>query len=106
MLIFIIKETVENDKLNRTKPMTQKIKRLTMNDLNRMVENTVNKVIVESNYDSEIKIAQKELMKMGSYLSSVGMRLQDTPYRGQYQRIYDEVVNLNNALIKHIRGEK
>ena len=39
-----------------------KLTRLTMSDLNRVVENSVKRVIAESQQD--IRFAQKELMKM------------------------------------------
>lgn len=83
-----------------------KIKRLTMNDLQMLVENTAKRIISESNSDKEIKLAQKELVKMGTSLSGVGLRLQGTPFQRQYQRIYDEIVKLNNALISHIKGSR
>ena len=59
----------------------QKIKRLTMNDLSRIVENSVKRVMNESvDMKREIQLAQKELVKMGTALSSVGMRLEGTRY--------------------------
>lgn len=79
--------------------------RLTMNDLSRIVEHSVKRVISETvDMKKEILLAQKELVKMGTSLSSIGMRLEGTPYQKQYQRIYDEIVSLNNALISKIRG--
>lgn len=85
----------------------QKIKRLTMNDLSRIVENSVKRVMNESvDMKREIQLAQKELVKMGTALSSIGMRLEGTRYHLQYKRIYDEIVKLNNALISQIRGGK
>ena len=84
----------------------KKIIRLTENELEGILYNTVNKVINESRADNEIKLAQKELVKMGTSLSGVGMRLEGTPYEIQFQRIYDEIVKLNNALINQIKGGK
>ena len=85
----------------------QKIKRLTMNDLSRIVENSVKRVMNESvDMKREIQLAQKELVKMGTALSSIGMRLEGTRYHQQYKRIYDEIVKLNNVLISQIRGGK
>ena len=81
--------------------------RLTMNDLSQIVEHSVKRVISETvDMKKEILLAQKELVKMGTALSSIGMRLEGTRYHQQYKRIYDELVKLNNALIKHIRGGK
>ena len=79
--------------------------RLTMNDLSRIVENSVKRVINESvDIKREIQLAQKELVKMGTALSSIGMRLEGTRYHQQYKMIYDQIVKLNNALINQIRG--
>lgn len=83
----------------------QKITRLTMNDLSRLVETTAKRVMKESiNQDREIQLAYKEIQQMGKHLSSIGLRLDGTPYYQQYQRIKDEVVKLNNALIAHLKG--
>ena len=83
----------------------QKITRLTMNDLSRLVETTEKRVMKESiNQDREIQLAYKEIQQMGKHLSSIGLRLDGTPYYQQYQRMKDEVVKLNNALIAHLKG--
>ena len=83
----------------------QKITRLTMNDLSRLVENTAKRVMKESiNQDREIQLAYKEIQQMRKHLSSIGLRLDGTPYYQQYQRMKDEVVKLNNALITHLKG--
>ena len=83
----------------------QKIARLTLNDLNRLVESTAKRVMKESiNQDREIQLAYKEIQQMGKHLSSIGLRLDGTPYYQQYQRMKDEVVILNNALIAHLKG--
>lgn len=83
----------------------QKIARLTLNDLNRLVESTAKRVMKESiNQDREIQLAYKEIQQMGKHLSSIGLRLDGTPYYQQYQRMKDEVVKLNNALIAHLKG--
>jgi len=83
----------------------QKITRLTMNDLSRLVENTAKRVMKESiDQSREIQLAYKEIQQMGKHLSSIGLRLDGTPYYQQYQRMKDEVVKLNNALIAHLKG--
>ena len=83
----------------------QKITRLTMNDLSRLVENTAKRVMKESiDQNREIQLAYKEIQQMGKHLSSIGLRLDGTPYYQQYQRMKDEVVKLNNALIAHVKG--
>ena len=83
----------------------QKITRLTMNDLSRLVETTAKRVMKEYiNQDREIQLAYKKIQQMGKHLSSIGLRLDGTPYYQQYQRMKDEVVKLNNALIAHLKG--
>ena len=83
----------------------QKITRLTMNDLSRLVETTAKRVMKESiNQDREIQLAYKEIQQMVKHLSSIELRLDGTPYYQQYQRMKDEVVKLNNALIAHLKG--
>lgn len=83
----------------------QKITRLTMNDLSRLVEDTAKRVMKESiDQNREIQLAYKEIQQMGKHLSSLGLRLDGTPYYQQYQRMKDEVVKLNNALITHLKG--
>lgn len=97
-----ITKQIKYTKMNKTKPT-----RLTLNDLSNIVESTVKRVMKESvDQNREIQLAQKELVKMGTALSSIGMRLEGTRYHLQYKRIYDEIVKLNNALISQIRGGK
>ncbi len=58
---------------------------------------------MKSNLDRGIFLAQKELMKIGSHLGGIGLRLDGTPYNGLYNKMRDSIVELNNVLIKHIR---
>jgi hypothetical protein len=81
-----------------------KIIRLNENDLKGIVERSAKRLIKESVDIQQIKYAQKELVKIGTILSSVGLRLEDTPYRQQYKMIYHELSKLNSALIKHLKG--
>ena len=89
----------------------KKIVRLTETELKQLMENCVtramqhNAVISEHvDYDREIRLAQKSLCKFP--LSDVGLRLESTQFYGQFQRMRDSIVELNNSLIKYIRGEK
>ena len=83
----------------------QKITRLTMNDLSRLVENTAKRVMKESiDQNREIQLAYKEIQQMGKHLSSIGLRLDGTPYYQQYQCMKEEMIKLNNALIAHMKG--
>lgn len=88
--------------------MNSKIKtiRLTEDELVSMVDNTANRIIRESRVENEIKLAQQELYKMGSNLSSVGSRLNNTQFHKQFLRMWDELVNLNNALNDFLRKSK
>ena len=89
----------------------KKIVRLTETELKQLMENCVtramqhNAVINEHvDYDREIRLAQKTLCKFP--LGDVGLRLESTQFYGQFQRMRDSIVELNNSLIKYIRGEK
>ncbi len=85
--------------------------RLTENELKGILHNSIaralqQKAIVNEHIDNdrEIRLAQKTLCKFP--LSDVGMRLEGTRFYGQFQRMRDSIVELNNSLIKYIRGEK
>ena len=89
----------------------KKIVRLTETELKQLMENCVtramqhNAVINEPvDYDREIRLAQKTLCKFP--LSDVGLRLEGTQFYGQFLRMRDSIVELNNSLIRYIRGEK
>ena len=80
--------------------------RLTENELHGLVENTTNRILNESRKDDGIRLAKKELCKMGGNLSSIGMRLEGTQFYRQYIRMRNEMVNLNNAMTEYIRKGK
>ena len=84
---------------------------MTENELKGILHNSIaralqQKAIVNEHIDNdrEIRLAQKTLCKFP--LSDVGMRLEGTRFYGQFQRMRDSIVELNNSLIKNIRGEK
>ena len=90
----------------------RKIVRLTEKELKRLMRESVtralqNKEIVNEHVDMEreIILAQKILMKMSPFLSELGLRLEGTRFRLLYQDVRDSLEALNNALIKHIKGE-
>jgi hypothetical protein len=56
--------------------------------------------------DREITLAQKELMKMSSPLSEIGLRLEGTQFYNQYKQMRDAIVELNNSIIKYIKNRK
>jgi hypothetical protein len=89
----------------------KKIVRLTESELKGIMENCVTRALQKKavinehvDYDREIKLAQKSLCKFP--LGDVGMRLEGTQFYGQFKRMMDSIVDLNNSLIKYIRGEK
>lgn len=90
----------------------RKIVRVTEEELKRVMRESVkralqNKAIINEHVDleREIALAQKTLMKMNPLLSDLGLRLEGTRFRLLYQDVRDSIVALNNALIKHIKGE-
>ena len=90
----------------------RKIVRVTEDELKRVMRESVkralqNKAIINEHVDleREIALAQKTLMKMNPLLSDLGLRLEGTRFRLLYQDVRDSIVALNNALIKHVKGE-
>lgn len=90
----------------------RKIVRVTEDELKRVMRESVkralqNKAIINEHVDleREIALAQKTLMKMNPLLLDLGLRLEGTRFRLLYQDVRDSIVALNNALIKHIKGE-
>lgn len=89
----------------------KKIVRLTETELRQLMENCVtramqNQSVVNEHidHDREIRLAQKTLCKFP--LSDVGLRLEGTQFYGQFKHMRDSIVDLNNRLIKYIRGER
>lgn len=89
----------------------KKIVRLTESELKQLMENCISRAMQHNaiinehvDYDREIRLAQKTLCKFP--LSDVGLRLESTQFYGQFQRMRDSIVELNNSLIRYIRGEK
>ena len=89
----------------------KKIVRLTESELKQLMENCISRAMQHNaiinehvDYDREIRLAQKTLCKFP--LSDVGLRLESTQFYGQFKRMRDSIVELNNSLIKYIRGEQ
>ena len=89
----------------------KKIVRLTESELKQLMENCVTramqtKAVVNEHVDweREIRLAQKTLCEVP--LSDVGLRLEGTQFYGQFQKIRDAIVDLNDALISYIRQGK
>lgn len=90
----------------------KKIVRLTETELRQLMENCVTramqtKAVVNEQVDweREIRLAQKTLMKMSPLLTDLGLRLDGTRFRLLYLDVRDSLIALNNALIQHIKGE-
>ncbi len=54
-------------------------------------------------YTQEIKLAQKNILKASQELSSAKMRLEETQYSSDMNRIWKDIAELNNKLIAAIR---
>lgn len=90
----------------------KKIVRLTEEEFKRVMHESVtralqNKAVVNEHvdYDREIRLAQKTLMKMSPMLSDLGLRLDGTRFRLLFRDVKDSLEALNSALIKYIKGE-
>ena len=84
----------------------KRVIRMTEEELQGLVNRSAKRILREHiNRDNEIKLAYKELQQMGKHLSSIGLRLDGTEYQPLYQRMRDAIVELNNALIKQLRGK-
>ena len=86
----------------------KKIVRLTESELKGIMRKSVvrslQKMNESINNDREIRLAQKALSKFP--ISEVGMRLEGTQFNGQFKKIREAIIDLNDALIKYIRKEK
>ena len=84
----------------------KKVIRLTESDLNELVNRSAERIVQEHmNSEREIQLAYKEVQQMGKHLSSMGLRLEDTRFRLLFQDVKDSITALNNAMIKHMRGQ-
>jgi hypothetical protein len=90
----------------------KKYVRLTENELQRVMRESVTRALQQKNvvinesidWEREIRLAQKTLCKFP--LSEVGLRLEGTQFYSQFKKVRDELVTLNNSLIKYIRGDR
>lgn len=90
----------------------KKIVRLTDSELKQLMENCVTRALQKKavvnehvDWEREITLAQKTLMKMSPLLTDLGLRLDGTRFRLLYLDVRDSLIALNNALIQHIKGE-
>jgi hypothetical protein len=84
----------------------KRVVRMTEEELQSLVNRSAKRILSEHIIrDNEVKLAYKELQQMGKHLSSIGLRLDGTEYQPLYQKMRDAIVELNNALIKQLRGK-
>ena len=90
----------------------KKIVRLTDSELKQLMENCVTRALQKKavvnehvDWEREITLAQKTLMKMSPLITDLGLRLNGTRFRLLYQDVRDSLIALNNALIQHIKGK-
>ncbi len=83
--------------------MAKKLVRLSESELHGLINRTTQRILKEGN---EVKLAQKELYKMGSDMSSICMRLEGTKFEDLTRRMKESIIALNNALLKDIRKEQ
>jgi len=81
--------------------MAKKLVRLTESELGNIITRATHRILSENR---EIKLAQKELHSMGSAMSSVCLRLQGTRYEPLCDKMRSVVIELNDKLVKDIRG--
>lgn len=84
----------------------KKVIRLSEEELKQVLKHSVTRALQEGSIrtDNQIRLAQKELYQMGRNLSSIGLRLDGTKFYSQYRKMADAMTELNNQLIKYIRG--
>ena len=92
----------------------KQIVRLTEGELKRVLRESVTRALKQKNvvineqidWEREIRLAQKTIMKMSPLLTDLGLRLDGTKFKPLFKNVKDSLVALNDALIEHIRKEK
>ena len=89
--------------------MNKKIVKLTESELKNIMHKCVEKALQHKlamnesvDWDKEVKLAHKNLMKMSPLLTDLGLRLDGTRFRPLYQNVRDSLIALNDAIIKHL----
>lgn len=87
--------------------MSKMIIRLSEEELKKIMHESVKRALLKEHVDMEreIQLAHKTMMKMNPLLTDLGLRLNGTRFRLLYKDVRDSMVALNNAMIKHLRGE-
>lgn len=92
----------------------KQIVRLTEGELKRVLRESVTRALKQKNvvineqidWEREIALAHKTIMKMSPLLTDLGLRLDGTKFKALFNNVRDSLVALNDALIEHIRKEK
>ena len=113
--IELTSDLSEGDKSIRTEySKMMKIVRLTENELQRVMRESVTRALKQKNlvvnesidWEREIRLAQKTLMKISPLLTDLGLRLNGTKFKPLFKNVKDSLVALNDAIIDHIKKEK
>jgi len=84
-----------------------RVVKLSESELKAILHESVKRALIKEqvDYEREIQLAHKTMMKMCPLLTDLGLRLNGTRFRLLYQDVRDSMVALNNAMINHLRGE-
>jgi hypothetical protein len=85
-----------------------RVVKLSESELKALLHESVRRALIKEHvdYEREIKLAHKTMMKMSPLLSDLGLRLDGTRFRLLYQDVWDSMTALNNAMIKYLKGEE
>jgi hypothetical protein len=85
-----------------------RVVKLSESELKALLHESVKRALIKEHvdYEREIKLAHKTMMKMSPLLSDLGLRLDGTRFRLLYQDVRDSMTALNNTMIKYLRGEE
>ena len=89
----------------------KKIVRLTEEELQRVMKESVTRALQQKNvvitehvdWEREIALAHKTLMKMSPLLTDLGLRLDGTKFKPLFKDVRDSLVALNDAIIDYIK---
>ena len=85
-----------------------RVVKLSESELKAILHESVKRALIKEqvDYEREIKLAHKTLMKMSPLLTDLGLRLNGTRFRLLYEDVRDSMTALNNAMIKYVREEE
>lgn len=84
-----------------------RVVKLSESELKALLHDSVKRALLKEHvdYEREIQLAHKTMMKMSPLLSDLGLRLDGTRFRLLYLDVRDSMTALNNAMIKYLKGE-